>query len=205
MSEKDDIRSFFGRSIEDSMDALYGVALRLTRNRADAEDLVAETTSRAWAKFAALEDRKRFRPWVFRILHNCFISDYRKKSVRPTETQYDEGSADDGQSDIASLLIEQPDEFLCWWADPERKFVNDALGEKIMAAIANLPQAYQMTVLLINAEGLTYDEAAAVLDVPPGTIRSRMKRGRTLLQKELWLQGQEAGLVDADNMNGQEL
>lgn len=205
MGKKDDIRSFFGRSIEENMDALYGVALRLTRNRADAEDLVAETVSRAWSKFAALEDRKRFRPWVFRILHNCFISDYRKKSVRPTETQYDEGSDDDGQSDIASLLIEQPDEFLCWWADPERKFANDALGEKIVSAITNLPQAYQMTVLLINAEGLTYDEAAAVLDVPPGTIRSRMKRGRTLLQKELWLQAKEAGLIDTDNMNGQEL
>lgn len=205
MTQNDDIRSFFSRSIEENMDALYGVALRLTRNCADAEDLVAESVTRAWSKRASLEDRKRFRPWVFRILRNCFISDYRKKSVRPTETQYEEGFTDEGEGDVASFLIEQPDEFLVWWADPERDFVNDVLGEKIMSAIASLPQAYRMTVLLINVEGLTYDEAAEVLDVPPGTIRSRMKRGRTLLQKELWLQAKEAGLVDADNMSEQNL
>lgn len=81
-----------------------------------------------------------------------------------------------------SLLNEQPDEFLCWWANPEREFFNNVLGETIMSAIASLPEAFRITVLLGNVEGLTCDEAAEALGVCAGTIRSRMKRGRTMLQ-----------------------
>ena len=113
------------------MDALYGVALRLTGKPADAEDLVAETVVRAWSKIDTLDDRSRFRPWVFRILRNGFISDYRKKAVRPKESRYDEVFHDEGEADVASLLDDQPDEFLNWWAEPESQFFNDLLGEKI--------------------------------------------------------------------------
>ena len=193
MTEKDDIKAFFGQRIEENMDALYGTALRLAGSGADAEDLVAESVSKAWSAIGTLQDRDRFRPWIFRILHNCFISDYRKKSVRPTESSDDEGS-DEAR---AQLLNEQPDEFLIWWANPERQFFNSVLVKEIMAAIDMLPEAFQTTILLINVEGLTYDEAAEALGVPPGTVRSRMKRGRTLLQKALWNQARDAGLSAA--------
>ena len=81
----------------------------------------------------------------------------------------------------------------------ENELINERLGENIMAAIEALPESYRMTVLLVNVEGLGYDEAAEVLGVPPGTVRSRMKRGRTLLQKALWEQALDAGLNAPDD------
>ena len=192
MSDKNSIQTFFSLRIEDNMDALYGVALRLTESGADAQDLVAETVSKAWSAIRTLEDRDRFRPWIFRILRNCHISQYRKQSVRPMEVAYEDG----GDDALAALLNEQPDEFLTWWANPEQEFFNNLLGETIMNAIADLPEAFRMTIMLINVEGLTYDEAAEVLGVPTGTVRSRMKRGRTLLQKALWEEATDAGLTD---------
>lgn len=194
------IKNWFGQRIEENMDSLYALALRLTRNTADAEDLVAESVTRAWSAITTLEDRSRFRPWMFRILHNSFISDYRKKSVRPVETSYDESLSNDGKDEIASLLINQPDEFLNWWANPEREFANNLLGTDIMAAIESLPDSFRITVLLINVEGLSYDETAEILGVPPGTVRSRMRRGRTLLQKALWIHAKEAGLITGNTL-----
>ena len=186
-----DIKTFFSDGIEEQMHALYGVALRLTRRGADAEDLVADTVVKAWTAINTLQDRSRFRPWLFRILHNCHISDYRKKSVRPDESPLYE----DDESALAILLNEQPDEFLIWWANPERQFFNNLLGDTILAALDELPEAYQLTITLINIEGLTYDEAAEALGVPQGTIRSRMKRARTMLQKSLWEHARDAGIT----------
>ena len=195
MTPQDDIRSFFSAGIQENMDALFGVALRLTRNSADAEELVAESVARAWSAIDTLSDRQRFRPWLFRILRNGFISECRRKSVRPAELGLEELFTDEGDGDLASLLIDQPDEFLAWWANPEHRVSNDTLGESIMAAIENLPECFRTTVLLINVEGLTYDETAEALGISPGTVRSRMKRGRTLLQKALWAHAREAGLA----------
>jgi RNA polymerase sigma-70 factor (ECF subfamily) len=179
-------KTFFGNGVEENLDALYSVALRLTRRAADAEDLVAEAVAKAWGAIGTLEDRARFRPWLFRILHNTFVSDYRKKSVRPTEASYNEGECDD--DDLAALLNEQTDDFLVWWSNPERAFFNELLGEQILQALEDIPEAYRTVVILVNVEGFTYDETAEVLGIAPGTVRSRMKRGRTLLQKALWSQ-----------------
>jgi len=198
MTDREDTKAFFSREIEAIMNALYGTALRLAGAGADAEDLVAETVAKAWSAIETLQDRQRFRPWIFRILHNCAASNYRRKTVRPVEASYQE-EGDDG---LATLLNEQPDEFLIWWANPERQFFNDVLGEAIISAIDGIPEVFRMTVLLISVEGLTYDEAGEVLGVPPGTIRSRMKRGRTLLQKVLWEQARDAGLVSLDGQTG---
>ena len=181
------------------MKSLYGLAYRLTCNSADAEDLVAEAVSKAWAGLESLKDRKQFRPWLFRILHNCFISNYRKKSVRPIEESYDEKESAPGNNEISDILVEQPDAFMHWWANPEVEFVKKLLGDNIMTAINNLPEAFRVTILLVNVEGLSYDDAAEVLGVPPGTIRSRMKRGRTLLQKALWEHARDEGLITEDS------
>ena len=198
MINMENIKVWFSQGVEQNMDDLYGMAYRLTRNQAEAEDLVAESVTKAWACITTLEDRRRFRQWLFRILHNCFISDYRKKSVRPQEAIYDELPSKDGADEISELLIMQSDEFMHWWANPEKKFINNLLGEQIMAAIDSLPNVFRTTVLLVNVEGFSYDDAAEVLGVPPGTIRSRMKRGRTLLQKELWQLAKEEGLIEDD-------
>ena len=177
------------------MDALYGTALRLTGTGADAEDLVADTVSKAWSAVDTLQDKQRFRPWIFQILRNCFISNYRRAAVRPKQSAY----AEDDDGDLAALLNAQPDDFLIWWANPERQFFNNMLGSAIMAAIDGLPEVFRTTIILVNVEGLTYDEAAQALGVPPGTIRSRMKRGRTMLQKALWQQAQDAGIATPGN------
>ena len=179
-------KAFFGDGVEANIDALYSVALRLTRKDADAEDLVAESVAKAWSAIDTLDDRERFRPWLFRILHNTFVSDYRKRSVRPVEASYSDGDCAD--DDLATLLNEQSDDFLVWWSNPEREFFNNLLGETLLAALDKLPEAYRTVVILVNVEGFTYDETADVLGIAPGTVRSRMKRGRTLLQKTLWLQ-----------------
>lgn len=193
MTSGENLKHWFSRNIEDNLGALFGVALRLTRNRSNAEDLVAESVAKAWSAIETLEDRSCFRPWVFRILHNRFISDCRKNSIRPPESTFTE-MHDEEDCDVSSLLLEQSDEFLNWWVNPEQEFFNNLLGEQIRVAIDSLPEVFRTTVLLINVEGLGYDETAAVLGVPTGTVRSRMKRGRTLLQKALWQQARDAGL-----------
>jgi RNA polymerase sigma-70 factor (ECF subfamily) len=200
MPNNNDIKEWFSQHIQENMDSLYAVALRLTRNRADAEDLVADSVTKAWSAVSSLKEQNRFRPWIFRILHNCFISDYRKKKVRPVEIHYEENPATDDNLEVASLLMQQPNEFLNWWANPEQEFINNLLGEDIMTAIESLPETFRTTVLLINVEGFSYDESAEVLGVSPGTIRSRMNRGRTLLQKALWEHAKEAGLISDMSM-----
>jgi len=199
MSEQ--TKTWFSRNVKENIDALFGVAMRLTRSRADAEDLVAESVTQAWVAFDSLDDRGRFRPWIFRIMHNRFVSDCRRKSVRPPELAYEEQPAED-EEEITSFLLEQSDDFLKWWANPERELVNRILREKIKQAIADLPEAFRVVVLLVNVDGLRYDEAAEVLGIPTGTVRSRMKRGRTLLQKALWEQAIEAGLLGPDGRSG---
>ena len=198
MSGQDDLKIFFGERIKECMDSLYTTACRMTGNSADAEDLVSDSVIKAWQSIHSLEDKSRFRPWLFRIMHNGFISRYRKKSIRPVESSYDEHPDEQDEFEVTSLLIEQSDDFLLWWGNPEREFINTLMGEEIMKAIGTLPEAFRTTVILINVEGFSYDEAAEILNVPEGTIRSRMKRGRTLLQKILWEHAKDAGLVTGD-------
>jgi RNA polymerase sigma-70 factor (ECF subfamily) len=195
MTIRESIKEEFCRLIDDSMKSMYQLALRLTRNSTDAEDLVAESIASAWAAFQKLEDKNRFRPWILKILHNGFISQYRKRSRHPTEVPYvEEGESTDDQYDLVNLLLNQPPDFLAWWANPEKVIINQFMGDDILKAMDQLPDVYRETVILVTIEGLSYDEAAEVIEVPPGTIRSRMKRGRTLLQKNLWQHALDAGL-----------
>ena len=201
MPKQDELKNYFTLCIKENMKSLYTLALRLTRNNEDAEDLVAESITKAWAVIHTLEDHSRFRPWVFRILHNRFISDYRKKSIRPIEASYCENeSSNDDKEQIANLLMLQPNEFLNWWANPEREYSNSLLNKDLTNAINELPEVFRTTVTLINIEGLSYDETAEVLNVSSGTIRSRMNRGRTLLQKALWVHAKDAGLITKSSM-----
>ena len=197
MTGQEKTRTWFSRDVEANLDALYGAAMRLTRCQADAEDLVAESITRAWASVDSLEDRARFRPWLYRIMNNCFISHWRKKSVRPLEVAFDPCNDEDGRHEVSALMMEQPDSFQKWWASPEKEFFNSLLGDQIRQAMEELPEVFRVTIQLINVDGLGYDEAAAVLGIPTGTVRSRMKRGRTLLQKALWQQARDEGLQQA--------
>jgi RNA polymerase sigma-70 factor (ECF subfamily) len=171
---------------------LHGVARRLTRNEADAEDLVAESITRAWQARASLADAGAFRAWLSRILSNTFISERRKTLARPREELLvDESGDEEGTFSIFERL-HQP--FLLWFANPEQEFLDKLLREDLDRALAALPEHYRVVVVLADVEGLTYGEIAEALDVPIGTVRSRLARARSALQRTLWTVAGDHGL-----------
>jgi RNA polymerase sigma-70 factor (ECF subfamily) len=163
---------------------LHGVARRLTKNEADAEDLVAEAITRAWRARASLTEAAAFRAWLFRILTNTFISERRKTLARPREELLlDESSEAESGFSIFERL-HQP--FLLWFANPEQEFLDKLLREDLERALAALPAHYRVVVVLADVEGLKYGEIAEALDLPIGTVRSRLARARSALQRTLW-------------------
>jgi len=171
---------------------LHGVARRLTKNDADAEDLVAESITRAWRARASLSAEGAFRAWMFRILNNTFISERRKALARPREELLvDDGAEHEGAFSIFERL-HQP--FLLWFANPEQEFLDKLLGEDLDRALAALPEHYRVVVVLADIEGLKYAEIAETLDVPVGTVRSRLARARGALQRMLWNVARDHGL-----------
>ncbi len=181
---------WFEAEMREVLPALYGTALRLAKNPADAEDLVAEAVARAWIARDTLKERAAFRGWVFRILSNAFLSERRAAAVRPEEEPLEQA-----ETDGFSLFERLHQPFLLWWSDPERAFLARLLRDDLERAIDALPEGYRLVVVLADVQGLAYREIAAALDVPIGTVRSRLARARGLLQRRLWEQGCDAGLV----------
>lgn len=189
-------RQFFEREVERLMDRLYGAALRLCRDPDDAEDLVAETVGRAWTRLEQLRDPDCLEGWLFQILNSAFISACRRRRCRQDmETESDPSGGDDPESTDFSLFQKLHQPFLLWWSAPEDQFLNDLLQEDLQNALDSLPDAFRVVIVLVEVQGYTYEEAAKLLDVPLGTVRSRLNRARGLLQKALWQQAREAGLV----------
>lgn len=184
------LRSFFEEEVQRLLNRLYGTALRLTRNGTDAEDLVAEALAKGWAKIDQLQDRQSFEKWIFRILVNTFLSDRRRRTELPAGDSVDEADGADGFSLFGKL--HQP--FLLWWGNPEQDFLNKLLREDIERALDRLPDSYRVVVILVEIQGLSYGEAAETLEVPIGTVRSRLNRGRAMLQRSLWRQAGQLGI-----------
>jgi RNA polymerase sigma-70 factor (ECF subfamily) len=184
-------RAFFEAEIQRLLSRLYGVALRLTGNRSEAEDLVSETAVKAWSKLDQLEDRQSFPKWVFRILTNTFISNRRGAHIeREISLQ------DDGEQPFSLFeRIHQP--FLLWWSNPEQELLNKLLHDDIERALDSLPENFRTIVVLVDVEGYTYGEVAESLGIPIGTVRSRLSRARSILQRALWEQAKAAGLTVA--------
>lgn len=191
-----DLRSFCEQEISGLLDRLFATALRLTRQRSDAEDLVADTVVKALDSLDTLRDRACFRGWLFRILHNTFVSGCRARAARPEDCfSALQPGADDDEAFWLFDRLHQP--FLLWWGNQEQAFVDQLLAEDLVQAIDALPESYRMVVVLADVEGFSYREIAQALDIELGTVRSRLSRGRSLLQKALWEHAQEAGLVTA--------
>ncbi len=195
MDSNTEIGGFLEQELCGLLDRLYGAALRLTRNQADAEDLVADAVTKALASLDTLKDRENFRPWMFRILMNTFISDHRKRAVRPEMEAFEEDTAEDGSEFWLFEKLHQP--FLLWWGTPEQEFLNKVLREDLERAVDALPEVFRIVVVLVELEGFSYEEAARMLRTPVGTIRSRLARGRSLLQKALWQHAAEIGIKPA--------
>lgn len=187
--DEDSDRAFFKAEIERLMDRLYGTALRLTRNPADAEDLVSESVIKAWAAFGQLADRQCFHKWLLRILTNTFIS-----SQRRSRPEIAVGVDINGEDTGFSLFDKMHQPFLLWWSNPEQELINKMLRKDIEAAIDGIPIVFRTALILVEIEGQSYAEAAETLGLPLGTVRSRLNRARSILQRSLWEQAREAGL-----------
>lgn len=189
----EDRRRWFALQVEALTDRLYGTALRLTRNPDDAEDLVAETVVKAWARLAELRDPQAFEAWIRRILSNTFVSAWRHRRASPEVALA--APCEDGEDDAFSLYEKLHQPFLLWWGNPEESAIVNLLREDLDRALDALPDAHRVVVVLVDVQGYSYPEAAAVLRVPVGTVRSRLSRARAQLQRALWRHAQEAGLV----------
>lgn len=171
---------------------LQGVARRLACDDAAAEDLVGETVARAWAARDGLKDQAAFRAWIFRILHNTFVSDRRRSAARPeVQQRSDEGEPEE---DGFSIFEQAHQPFLLWFSNPEQEFLDRVLREDLELALCALPEHHRIVVLLSDLEGFSYAEIAATLDIPVGTVRSRLARARSALQKRLWNSARDYGL-----------
>ncbi|MFC3284998.1 sigma-70 family RNA polymerase sigma factor [Litchfieldella rifensis] len=198
-------RRWFEHEVERLMDRLYGTALRLTRNPDDAEDIVADAVGKAWTKLDELRDRRCFEGWLFHILNNTFISEWRRRQSRPhASPELEPASPDDLDEANFSLFQQLHQPFLLWWGSAEDQFLNALLQDDLQRALDALPDPFRVIVVLVEVQGYTYDEASRLLEIPLGTVRSRLSRGRALLQKALWEQARDAGLtIDHQGMEGE--
>jgi RNA polymerase sigma-70 factor, ECF subfamily len=167
----------------------FGVALRLTRNRADAEDLVQEAALLAFRAFASFEPGSNFRAWFFRILTNCYFSKLRREKSRPVTSDLDD------TPDLYLYARSAEAGFPTTGPDPAAQLLDQLGTERIVTAIDRLPEEYRVVSTLYFMEDLSYEEIARVLDCPIGTVRSRLHRGRKMLQKALWEIATEDGIV----------
>lgn len=176
----------FEREALPLMPELYAAAMRLTRNPADAEDLLQEAYLRAYRGFASFEEGTNLRAWLYRILTNAYINTYRKKQRQPQTI-----SADDAPEwYLYDQLTDEGKE-----PSAEAEVLESLPDEEVQAALAELPEQFRMAVLLADVEGFSYKEIAEILDIPIGTVMSRLHRGRRALEKRLWNVVRERGLV----------
>ncbi len=193
-------KEFFEKQVLALLGPLQGVARRLTCNDTEAEDLVAETVTRAWRALDTLESEAAFRSWLFRILNNTFISDLRRAGARPQTDSLDFGDGDEDEAYFSVFeQVHQP--FLLWFGNPEQEFLDKVLREDLDRALATLPEHHRIVVILSDLEEFSYAEIASTLNVPIGTVRSRLARARSALQKLLWQQAKDYGLNGAAAIN----
>ena len=180
------LKERFERDAVPLLSGMYSSALRMTRNPADAEDLVQETFLRAYRGFAGFQEGTNLKAWLYRILTNTFINTYRKKQREPKTVP------DDNVEDwyLYDRLAAQSSE-----ASAETTVLEAMPDEDVKAALDALPEAFRMAVLLADVEGFSYKEIAGILDIPIGTVMSRLHRGRRALEKALWQRTRERGLV----------
>jgi RNA polymerase sigma-70 factor, ECF subfamily len=170
---------------------LFGSALRMTRNRADAEDLVQETLLKAFRSYDSFEAGTNLRAWLFRILTNTFINSYRAKQSRPLESEL--GDLEDLY--LYKRLPELAQRTRTQSAEDE--IFDLFTDDEVKRALEDLPEVYLLPVLLADVQDFSYQEIATMLDIPIGTVMSRLHRGRKALQKALVQFAEERGLIDA--------
>ncbi|MDQ1437340.1 MAG: polymerase sigma-70 factor, subfamily [Acidimicrobiaceae bacterium] len=171
------------------MPSLYTAALRMTRNPADAEDLVQETYLKAYRAFHTYQQGTNLKAWLYRILTNTFINAYRAKKRRPELSDIE---------DVEDLYLYHRLgglEAAAAGRSAEEEVLERFTDDEVKQAIEALPENFRMAVLLADVEGFSYKEIAEIMDIPIGTVMSRLHRGRRALQKRLFEFGMQRGLV----------
>ena len=170
---------------------LYSAAMRMTRNQADAEDLVQETYLRAYRGFGGFTEGTNLRAWLFRILTNTFINIYRAKQRRPQERDL---------ADIEDLYLYRrlgSLDAVLGNRSAEDQLFDVLTDDEVKQALEDLPEIFRLPVLLADVEGFAYKEIAEMLDIPIGTVMSRLHRGRKAMQKSLFDYAHARGLTGA--------
>ncbi len=170
------------------MDSLYSTAYRMSRNRQDAEDLLQETYLRAYKYYDKFQEGTNFKAWLFKILKNTFINRYRKRQRQPLKNSFDEI-----EDAFESQLLESP--LTARGATPEEELMVDSLDQDVQRALEALSDDYRIAVELADLQGLSYREIAEQLDIPLGTVMSRLYRGRRKLEAVLLQYAREHGYI----------
>ncbi|HET7622769.1 MAG TPA: sigma-70 family RNA polymerase sigma factor [Gemmatimonadaceae bacterium] len=174
-------RKRFEGEVLEHLDAMYSFALKLSRSRDEAQDLVSETMLRALERWEQYQLGTNARAWLFTILYRIFVS--RKRRIDARELPLAEESENGSSREVVGD------------ADPEGHFYDSFVDEEVTRAIDELPEEYRTAVVLSDLHGLRYAEVAAVLDIPEGTVKSRLFRGRRILQKKLVDYALEMGYI----------
>jgi RNA polymerase sigma-70 factor, ECF subfamily len=173
------------------LESMYNFALHLTNDHDDAEDLVQDTMVKAFRFFSSYEKGTNAKAWLYRILKNSFINRYRKVSKLPVQVDFDEIS-----TFYETIRSEQSET-----TDLQELYFRGMMGDEISKALEKLPEDFRSVVVLCDIDGFTYEEIANMLDVPIGTIRSRLHRGRNLLRGSLNDYAEKRGYQLADDEN----
>ena len=182
-------RAAFAELAMEHMPALYTAALRMTRNPSDAEDLVQDTFLKAYRAFDRFEEGTNLKAWLYKILTNTFINNYRAAKRRPEKADVE---------DIEDLYLFHRLDSLATAGtgrSAEEELFDRITDDDVKQAIESLPEAFRIAVLLADVEGFSYKEIADITDVPIGTVMSRIHRGRRALQKALAGSAVAQGLV----------
>jgi len=177
----------FERAAMPFLDSLYNTAYRMARNAEDAEDLVQETYLKAYRSYGQFTPGTNLKAWLFKILKNTFINEYRKRQAAPAESDF----ADIEESFESQLAPDASGQM----KNPEEEILESAFDQGVQRALDELPEDYRMAVLLADIEGFSYKEIAEILEIPVGTVMSRLYRGRKLLEAEMLRYARERGYL----------
>jgi len=187
LDRKKELKVEFKRVALPQLSHLYTSAFYLTKDKAEAEDLVQETYIRALRFFDKFKPGTNCRAWLLTILRNLFINRYRQKRQEPEKVDWER------IEQVYESMVEQGEK--AERDNPENHLISQLMDEEVERALGELPEEYRMAIVLVNIEELSYEEAAKVMECAIGTIRSRVSRGRRMLQVALRGYALEKGLI----------
>jgi RNA polymerase sigma-70 factor (ECF subfamily) len=185
-SEKDKLR-IFNNEFMPHINSMYNFAYRLTLDADDAKDLLQDTYLKAFRFIDSFQQGTNAKAWLFRILKNSFINDYRKKSKEPSKVDYQEVETFYNSEDVDRQIT----------PDLRVEALQDMIGDEISIALNSLEVDFRTVIILCDLEGFKYEEMAKILDIPIGTVRSRLHRARNLLKEKLSEYAKKMGYKNA--------